>query len=269
GKIMQDMLKKAVNARVRIGVSGTPFTGELIDDLQRKAMFGSIIYELETKELIERDFLVKPIIRFFEIHRRDAYMHVASGWQDVYDAGIVTFDYRNHLIAQMAKGLEGKTLILFKNHEHGNLIMQKMGVPDLQIDNKFKVYKTYYKTDKRTVVKDLFYVDGRFDAFVREKVLDAFRHSDNATIVASGIFNEGVDFPGINSLIIASGEKSFVKTIQRLGRALRPNNSGLVHVFDFLDKSHRILERHSAARLGIWQKEGHKIEIVKITNNDA
>jgi len=269
GKVMQKMLKKAINARVRIGVSGTPFTGELIDDLQRKSMFGSIIYELETKELIDREFLVKPIIRFFQIARNDRYMNIANGWPEIYDAGVISFDYRNHLIAEMAKGLEGKTLILFKNYDHGNLIMDKLGIKDLEINNKFNLYKTFHKSrNGKTLVKDLFYVDGRFDPSVREKALDAFRKTDNAIIVASGIFDEGIDFPGINSLVIASGGKSFVKTIQKLGRALRPNNSGLVHVFDFMDMSHRILRKHSDSRLGIWQKEGHKIEIVKITNKD-
>ena len=71
----------------------------------------------------------------------------------------------------------------------------------------------------------------------------------------STIFDEGVDIPEVNVLIIAAGGKSEVKTIQRIGRGLRKKKVGGVLVFDFKDAS-KFLDRHSIDRIKVYQKEG-------------
>ena len=75
-------------------------------------------------------------------------------------------------------------------------------------------------------------------------------------MIASPIFDEGVDLPEINSLIIAPGGKSEWKTIQKIGRGLRKkaSNKPLI-VYDFIDAS-RFLKKHSRARMKIYEKEG-------------
>ena len=57
-----------------------------------------------------------------------------------------------------------------------------------------------------------------------------------AILVASTIFDEGVDIPEIDALILAGGGQSYIKNIQRVGRALRPKmHKDYVVIYDFLD----------------------------------
>ena len=105
------------------------------------------------------------------------------------------------------------------------------------------------------------FIHGKMDAVKRQDAIEQFNTEKNAILIGSTIFDEGIDFSsGVDCLIIASGGKSFRKTIQRLGRALRKNSQGLVEVYDFNDKDSKYLERHSRSRKKAYELEGHKVK---------
>jgi superfamily II DNA or RNA helicase len=266
------LLAAAKNARVRLGFSGTPFSGHPIDDMYRRSLFGPVIYEISTAQLIKEEFLAKPFIKFIDVQRRDSTMFNAMGYKEVYEAGIVDFDFRNYLIAKIARNMAGRTLILFLRIRHGEMLMRKLGAPGRPEANNTDPYLLHNKkTDQLIYVPEVpvFYLDGDWGVKYREKVVKQYNAQHHAILLASPIFDEGVDLPGVNTLIVAGGEKSYVKTIQRLGRALRPNNSGIVYVWDFWDGSHDILQRHSLDRHVIWGTEGHNVEVIKLMREDG
>jgi len=80
-------------------------------------------------------------------------------------------------------------------------------------------------------------------------------------IIATTIFDEGVDLPELRTLIFAGGGKSTVAQLQRIGRGVR-NAKGKyeILVIDFKDTSGAIMKRHSAARCKVWKEEGFCVE---------
>jgi len=74
-------------------------------------------------------------------------------------------------------------------------------------------------------------------------------------LIASSIYDEGVDLPEVNVLIKASGGKSEVKTIQQVGRGLRPKKEKLI-VYDFNDMNSKFLSAHSKKRIKTYKQEG-------------
>jgi superfamily II DNA or RNA helicase len=68
-------------------------------------------------------------------------------------------------------------------------------------------------------------------------------------VIASSIYDEGVDIPKLRELFLACGGKSAIKIIQRVGRLLRPHpdkNYAIIH--DFVDNDGKWLMRQSTER---------------------
>lgn len=80
-------------------------------------------------------------------------------------------------------------------------------------------------------------------------------------LIATGIFDEGVDMPLLDAGIMAGGGQSKIKSIQRVGRILRPKPTGSNEVFiiDFKDTGNKYLLRHSAERLQAYEDEGFAV----------
>ena len=71
----------------------------------------------------------------------------------------------------------------------------------------------------------------------REEVKRLMELSNNIICIAiSAIFSTGVNISNIHYIIFASGGKSFVRTVQSIGRGLRLNqNKNKLLIFDFAD----------------------------------
>ena len=100
------------------------------------------------------------------------------------------------------------------------------------------------------------FVYGKHSQEEREKVIKWFNEG-KGILIASGIFDEGVDIPEINTLIVASAGKSDVKTIQRIGRGLRKKSENIhLTAYDFEDGGEFLYE-HSLKRIKIYKREGY------------
>lgn len=105
-------------------------------------------------------------------------------------------DERNDFIAQLAQALE-RCLILYEKREHGLQLLKRLPHAIL--------------------------VDGFSDNEAREKAKKYLADNKEAIVLASGIFNTGVDIPALENYINAGGGKSTVQVIQKLGRTTRKN----------------------------------------------
>jgi superfamily II DNA or RNA helicase len=86
---------------------------------------------------------------------------------------------------------------------------------------------------------------------------------DHEALIASVIFNEGVDIPELRSVVIASGGKSTIAALQRIGRGMRVKKDATgnvvkdeFEVYDFQDEGDRWLQRHTRARVAAYMREG-------------
>ena len=231
------------NAYFRMGLSGTALRRDVLSNMKVMALTGDIIYRLQTTELIERGTLSDIEIRMIENPE------IVSGttWQQIYERGVIQCLVRNNKIAQIATThwREGrKVMILVRQIEHGELLRDLLE-QERQVPAKF--------------------VWGRHASVERERVKEEFNRDGNFVLIASPIYDEGVDLPEVNVLIMAAGGKSEVKTLQKIGRGLRrKRDHSTLLVYDFNDSGAKYLSKHSVERLKTYQKEGFKVKEVAI-----
>ena len=86
-------------------------------------------------------------------------------------------------------------------------------------------------------------------------------------LIASKIFDQGVDIPQLDALILAGSGKSSGRALQRIGRVIRtnPGKSNAI-VVDFYDNA-KYLKDHSQRRIDIYKSEpGFKIKLPNLKN---
>jgi superfamily II DNA or RNA helicase len=231
----------AKSCRFKFGLSGTPnkFTGE---DLLIEGVFGRKIIDIPASELIEKGYLVKPTIHFIEIPESNE--DLGNNYQGIYKKFIVENEVRNDRIIELANKLKAagrKTLILVKNIKHGEALMEKF--------------------DPGTVV---YFVRGELDSDERNRIRSDFVKGKIDVIVASAVYDQGIDIANLDALILAGSGKSSGRALQRIGRVIRtfPGKSGAI-VIDFIDQA-KYLYNHSMKRLEIYRMEdGFEIRLPK------
>lgn len=231
---------KHSNAPFFFGVSGTPTRGNE-SDLLSKAILGDTLIEVNAAELIEKGLLVKPIIKFIDIPEIMTFGML--NYQETYKQYIVENDVRNKIIVEQTKKLieKGYTpLVLFKQISHGKILrdmLEEAGVSFEMLSGKDKLK-------------------------VREEVKERLNKKEINCILASTIFDIGVDLPILNALVLSGGGKSSVRALQRVGRILRlyPNKK-IAAVVEFYDQI-KYLKGHSRERYKIYKRE-KGFEVIK------
>lgn len=213
------------------GMSASPWRDDGAD-LLIESIFGQRIVDISASQLIKQGYLVQPIIKFAQVPMLD--YSFKKSYPAVYKNYIVNNPIRNDMIiagaAQMIeKGY--KPLVLYEKLAHGKLLAEKLA--------NFK----------------LSLLSGQDTIEIRQQAGQDLKDNKIDIILASSIFNTGVDFPWINGLILADTAKGSVKIIQRVGRVIRkyPNKNFSV-IMDFKDQID-YLDTHSKHRKTIYSSE--------------
>jgi superfamily II DNA or RNA helicase len=242
GEQYQQLLRR-YDSRYRFGFSATPFikskkSQAKLRNARVKAWIGDEIYKVESKQLIENNTLAKPYIFLIPVNdvydeKRDKSLDIFDwDWQFAENKGIIENSIRNQYIADIASQVKGQTLILIKRIDHGERLAEK--------------------------IEDAVFLSGSNNSKERDEVIQRFEKGENFTLIASTIFDEGVDIKNLNNVIIASGGASYIKILQRIGRGMRKmKDKHRVDIYDFYDKTNHILLRHSKERIEIARKEGY------------
>lgn len=224
------------NAEYRIGLTATPF---MKSDEENKILEGIIskdIFTIQPKELIDRNILAKPFVYYEKIENQI----YGDEWQDIYIEGIVNNELRNSKIKEISLKRvykKDKVLIIVLHIEHGE-----------------KLYK-YLEEDCN--VK---FVSGTDDTIKRQNAIEDIENNNIDVLIATNIFDEGVNIQNVNTVILAGGGKSAPALFQRIGRGMRAKTKEKVLIVDFFDKQHGLLLKHSIERFKmISGKEGYKI----------
>lgn len=227
---------KNIDPEYIYGFSGTPFRDDN-SDLLINGILGEQIINVSASELIKLNLLATPLIKFYTVPK----MPVSSVYTAVYKEAIVENDIRNNMIANIAKELVDKKytpLILFKQIKHGEILLEKIE------DRGLKCAMLYGNDslDRRNEIKE---------ELVNKKI---------DLILASTIFDIGLNLPELNALILAGGGKSSIRALQRIGRVLRPGpGKKIAAVVDFYDQV-KFLKKHSMTRFRIYSSEdGFKV----------
>jgi superfamily II DNA or RNA helicase len=226
------VISKKINPEHIYGMSASPWRDDG-RDLLIEAIFGHKIVEIGADYLIEQKYLAKPIIKFIDVPKY--HTTLKKNYKSIYKTYICENNIRNKLIVENAEKLVKlgyKPLILYKSLHHGKILhdMISKKIPCVLLS-------------------------GKDSTKIRDKAREDIKNGNVKVILASKIFDQGIDIPELSGLIVAGGGKSSTVALQRVGRVIRPcKNKKYAAVIDFFDNAYYVKE-HSKIR-----KEIYKIE---------
>lgn len=227
-------LMRSVLSPVRIGLTATiPKDKQAV--LAIEAFLGPVIEEITVKEGQERGTMAEIKMKFLKVPLSHSIRDLRK-YQDVYDAGVVNRREQHELIARTCKRHVGEgdaILILVTRIQHGENILAEL---------------------KRQGVK-AYFAQGNTESSVRNDLKDALNNKDIHCLIATTIFQEGINIPELNVLINAAGGKSEIRTIQAIGRGLRVTDTKKVLTcYDIMSLDHPYLVSHLAERLAVYSE---------------
>lgn len=228
------------NAEYRIGLSATPRgRSDKLDDFIT-AVTGPVIYQLGITELTRLGKLAENKIIFYAYS--GASNVGAREWHNIYSEGVVYCRARNEAVRDICRITPKPILIFFDRKAHGRIL--------------------------RDILEDEFVVDlvsGKSSGIERSQASKGLDSGRIEVLLASKIFNKGVDIPKVRSCINAAGTKATITSIQRLGRGLRKvtGEKEKLVFWDLHDTNDPILERHSREKKQIYEELGQRVFLTR------
>jgi len=237
-KTFESCLKACNTSYYRYGLSATALRKDEISNLIVRGLTGDEIVSVTNRELIDAGISASPT----------AYLHYVSEpkipghytFDQAYEKGILNNLERNRFIVMSAKRFveQGKSVfILVWRIAHGEVILKM--VEDIGLEVEF--------------------ISGGRDNV--QDALDKFKKKKLRCLISSTISDEGLDVPAMDVLIMGVGFKAPLKTIQRVGRALRKKSGeNVVTIVDFVDAHNKkYLYKHSEDRVKEYLNMGMEI----------
>lgn len=240
--VISSIMMASVNARYRIGVTGT-MPPDALDALNVKSYIGPVLKKFSGADLAESGYVAKCNIKqLFITYEDPAFGNYMSVRDEVF-----TNRYRIGLIKEIINNSLNSILILVEKIEKEGMVLEKI------LNKSFP--------DRKIV-----FLSGKDNSKERDKWRKDMNDSDNIIIIASyPIFQQGVNIPSLKEIILASPSKSYVRVIQSLGRVLRKHISkedGAI-LWDICDNT-KFLRDHANKRARHYIKEGHDIKKIKL-----
>ena len=224
-------------ARFRIGLSGTPLARGDRKGLVAVGALGPVVWRVYATELMEQGYLAPPTVKVIPCYQRSA---LARTYREAYTELVVRSAHRNAAVARAAILAEKPGIVFVTSLEHGRNLRKFLARQGLTVD--FVSGKSSLEQRKRAI-RDL--TEARLDL-----------------LVATNVFNEGVDIPDLRSVVMAAGGKSEIAALQRVGRALRPaEGKTAATVYEIGDKGNKWLHEHARARFRSYTREGYAVEV--------
>ncbi len=228
-------LLMSCDAPFRFGCSATALERNDGSDLYLIASTGDTIYELTVRQGKELGIFVLPRLVFVDYDPTGFTSpkgRLFGAWQDVYARGISRNDKRNDAILKVCQRCveqQRVVLLLVRSIGHGYELEQRL--------LKWFDYGRHVT-----------FIHGSDPSIARREAISALRSGVCRVLIATSILDEGADIPEVDAVIIAAGGKSAIKAIQRAGRGMRKQEGKDLVVYDFTDRFHPVLLRHSLSR---------------------
>lgn len=228
--IYQEVLKHCQTAYYRYAFSGTAKREDGTEMLIYSS-FGKKLIDISTSELIRRGVLARPYIFLVEVpQEEDTPLNTYDKIRKYY---VVKSEFRNRMIADIIDVVKevGPTLGLVDIISHGETL--------------------------ENMVPYSLFIKGKDKSSKKDNAINDLLSGELPVLIATPIFDEGLDLVQLEGLVLCSGGKSETKLRQRIGRALRIDKKGKKEcaiIIDFYDKQ-KYLEAHAKRRLKIYLDE--------------
>jgi len=183
--------------------------------------------------LIEHDFAVPVEIRVVKAPRcLSEKVSGAEGWAKELKA-LIECEARNRLIVDLALKTEKPVLIITNRVKHAELLDKMLKEVGLRVAA----------------------VTGAVKGEVRKKIYDDLKAGRVEALAATTLADEGLDLPPLRTLIIAVGGRSKTRTLQRIGRLVRPYPGKKIAVAYELEDPVGFTKAHLQERLKLYKTE--------------
>ena len=232
---------KMCPAFYRAGLSGTPLKGNVLDDMLLTSLVGPVVFDLDAAWLQAHGYLA-PAQLVVRTHDLSSKQSRGFAYPEARKKLLVSSKKRWGLIAtDVAELLEernNRVLVLT-----GNSVELAEGI----------AAELEAITPKRNTWE---MVSGKTAASKTRRAFDKLRNGKLRCVITTKLADEGIDIPDVNVVIVAGGGKSYVTTLQRIGRGLRKKeNDESLLVIEYFVKGNRYLEKHDKARLRTYEEE--------------
>jgi superfamily II DNA or RNA helicase len=224
----------------KFGFTGTLPDGNL-DKWNVIGKIGSILIIKSSYELREEKFLTTVHVKMLNLSYKDTPKSIINtgNTTDNYHNELIFISnnpFRNKVVQTTCNNFKNNILILINNISHGQHLFDLLS------------------TNLRD--KQVYFIRGEVEVEERDKVKAIMENSNNVVCIAiSAIFSTGVNIKNIHMIIFAAGGKSFIRTVQSIGRGLRLNENkdklAIIDICDLLDYG----SEHAEKRKEIYNRE--------------
>lgn len=217
------------------------FTGTLPEDVIDKwfviGKLGPVLYEKNSHELRRENYLTNVEVKILNLNYNAPIIPkiTDSNYRNELNF-IYVHNKRNALICHLSNKLNNNTLILVNHIIHGETLLST--ITDICKN------------------KEVFFIRGEVEVEERDKIKKIMETNNNVVCIAiSAIFSTGVNIKNLHNIIFVSGGKSFIRTVQSIGRGLRLHeNKDKLTIIDLCDNLH-YGNQHSEKRKNIYRAE--------------
>lgn len=226
----------------RYAFTATPSRSETptATDITIVSCFGPILHKVTRDELVDQGYIVNAVVKLIQNRTeckklKDDYLFAYEKPQDAYRAAwkelIYEPDDRKIIIQNiLEKHKEDQCLILCDSVELAEKLHKELGI---QV------------------------VHGSTDSSLRDLIYNEFRSERIKKLIATNIYSEGVDFPGLNVCILAEPFKSPIRLLQRIGRTMRKKEGKKDSViYDIQDVNYPFFDKQAFERRKLYDREG-------------
>ena len=231
-----EVIHRFERARFKIGMSGTPLArGDKKGQIAVGAL-GPVVYRVKAQHLIDRGYLTQPTIRVVPV-LQDEYR---DSWPETYEDLVVSSAHRNGAVAQCAIVCEKPGMVFVESIEHGYRLLEFLRAHKLNCE----------------------FVYGDTSKHLRKRAVRELARGDLDLLIATRVFNEGVDIPCLRAVVMAAAGRSEIAALQRVGRALRvEDGKAAATIYEIGDKGNVGLNDQAKDRLRAYQREGYPIVV--------
>lgn len=217
------------------------FTGTLPEDqFDRWSIIGKlgpVIYEKTSYNLRLEKFLTNVEVKALNLTYDEPVPRLTDNDYRNELEFIYHSSKRNNFITSLCLKLTSNTLILVNHIAHGEALLD-------------------YFNKQNCDTHKIFFIRGEVEVQERERIKKIMEKDSNIICIAiSAIFSTGVNIKNLHNIVFAAGGKSFIRTVQSIGRGLRLHEGKeRLLILDLCDNLHYGI-RHSEKRKQIYQKE--------------
>ena len=268
------ILKRCVNAKYKIGMTGTFPKNGSYDSFVLQSYIGPVVYRLTSSELINEKQAATPVhvnvieMRYLDDERLTALYNLrnVSKSDDPTIGGKI-------LEAEKSVARNDKRRLSFICNMISKVTKNSLVIfTDVQNEYGRSVYNHLRENTSKTV----YYIDGGTSTNIREQIKESMENDleQNTIIVASiGCFSEGIDICNMWNIFLVESTKSDNIMAQLLGRGMRMfDGKDKTVLVDFVDDFRygtgfyrdNYLYKHGKERIDIYCNRGFPCNVASV-----